>query len=102
MDIVWSPMSRRRMMEIIGYYRYRNKKTAAQLLAELKKATGTLKVFPHIGPTEPALPGRAYRSLLVRNRYKIVYRVDEQTEAVHIITVWDCHMDSSKMVHDTE
>jgi len=102
MDIVWSDRARTRIGEILAYHKARSRTVAARILGDLEKATEMLKTFPHMGAKESVLPGGAYRFLLVRNRYKIVYRVDEQTGTVRIVTVWDCRMDPSKIRGEME
>lgn len=57
-----------------------------------------------MAPVESSLGSRrseTFRALPVRNRYKIIYYVDELAGEVVIVAVWDCHRNPEKLTNLT-
>jgi plasmid stabilization system protein ParE len=77
----------------------KNEIAANKIVEDIKSSAGYLTVFPQMAPIEPSLGSRneTFRALLVSNRYKIIYYVDELAGEIVIVTVWDCHRNPEKL-----
>ncbi len=66
----------------------------------IEEAARELSSFPDQGRPEEDLSEQhamIYRSILARERYRIIYYVDRQEEKVHITDVFDTRRDPSTM-----
>ncbi len=59
----------------------------------------TLSKHPSMAAIEPALIElpKTYRSLVVRHIFKIIYRIEEETQKIIIVTIWDCRQDPTQL-----
>jgi plasmid stabilization system protein ParE len=82
---------------IYTFIKLKNEKAAINIHDSILDEVGFLKSFPQIAPIEQAftdLP-KTYRSLVVKNTYKVVYYVED--EIIYIIAVWDCRQNPNKL-----
>jgi len=102
MDLIWHKKAVFRAKEIYNYYYQNNKKASYTIASDFEKAIESIRRFPYIGLVEMIITKSSveYRSLLVRNRYKIIYSVDELSNIIMIITIWDCKKNPSEIVND--
>jgi len=102
MDIVWSKKSVFRIREIYNYYYSKSTKVASEIVSDIQQAGNSLHKFPYIAPAELILTKSniIYRSLLVRNHYKILYFIDEQNQVIYIVTIWDCRKNPLDLIAD--
>jgi plasmid stabilization system protein ParE len=65
-------------------------KVAIDMRKDILNAVKRLCYFPQMAQVELLLNDKSfiYRSLIVRDIFKIIYRVDEKK--VYIIAIWDC------------
>jgi len=101
-DIIWSNKAKIRIEEILNYYKQINRNIAIHIFSEFKKTINNLKLFPYIGSVEPELIeySYVYRYLLIKNKYKIIYSVDDKNNKIQIITIWDCRKNPTKMKNE--
>jgi plasmid stabilization system protein ParE len=99
MKIYWTHKADARIDEIFDFYNERSPKVAREILIDIKRAVEPLVKFPQMAAIEPILSDLSisFRSLVVRNIYKIIYYVDEKNETINIVTVWDCRQDNKKL-----
>lgn len=99
MEVIWSNKAISRVKEIRDYYFSKSKGAALKLINDIESAGSTLGKFPQMAAIEPSLSemSRTYRSLVVRDNYKIIYFIDEKNDIVYIVTVWDCRQDDKKL-----
>jgi plasmid stabilization system protein ParE len=99
MTIVWTLRAKKRLERIYHFYESKSVKVAQRIIADIHAAVRQLANFPQIAATESALREEAltYRSLLVRNLFKIIYYFDEAKNEVLIITIWDCRQDPERL-----
>lgn len=66
---------------------------ARSLVAEFSEKAKSLEGFPERNPwlTDPLIPNRKYRKLLMANRYLIVHQVVDSD--VFVVAVVDCRQD---------
>ncbi|MPM28420.1 hypothetical protein SDC9_74942 [bioreactor metagenome] len=102
MDVVWSKKAVSRVNEIWNYYKTKSKKVALKLVNDIEVAGSSLGKFPQMAAIEPSLSEMTmtYRALVVRNNYKIIYFIDDKSDTVYIVTVWDCRQDDKKLINE--
>lgn len=61
-----------------------------------------LATNPYLGPIEPLLADlpQTYRSVVVGNLSKIVYRVEDET--IHIVDFWDCRREPKALAEEVK
>lgn len=82
MKLVWSPLARSDLREILDYIGDRNERAAQDLLETIEACTERLLNHPYI-----YRPGRVpgTREAVVHPNYIVIYRVD--LDSVHIVDV---------------
>lgn len=55
---------------------------------------------PELGVVEPLLEGcrRLYRSLVVHDRYKLIYHIDKKKNIIYISALWDTRSNPEKLI----
>ena len=84
LNLVWSPLARRRLLEIHDFVARDKPDAAARLATRIVAITQTLREHPHLGRTghEPGI-----RELVVGGTpYVVLYRIRQQR--VVITTIW--------------
>ncbi|MDR0823730.1 MAG: type II toxin-antitoxin system RelE/ParE family toxin [Prevotella sp.] len=99
MVINFQPKAEQRLKEIHSFYKQNSKSAADKLLADIKNAVSPLADFPQMAALEPILSdfSISFRSLVVRDNYKIVYFIDEEKEIINIATIWDCRQNPKNL-----
>jgi Plasmid stabilization system protein len=100
MKIIWSPRAIKRLDELFEWLREKSDKSAIAIYNDLFDSVKLLEDFPSLAPIEPILShlNRTYRSLVIRNNYKVVYYTEGSF--IYISTVWDCRQNPKKLKHD--
>ncbi|MDA3943438.1 MAG: type II toxin-antitoxin system RelE/ParE family toxin [Bacteroidetes bacterium] len=95
--IIWSDFALRQLKKIHNYYKIEaSEKIAKQLTKAIVKTTIQLESNPLIGTKEPLLDHTAYEyRFLVKNNYKIIYRIDKQF--IRVISVFDTRQNPEKI-----
>ena len=57
-----------------------------------------------MGKIEPELEGKAYeyRSIVVHEHFKLVYRVDEMHDTIYITAFWDVRQEPQRLTQETK
>ncbi|MDO5665013.1 MAG: type II toxin-antitoxin system RelE/ParE family toxin [Bacteroidia bacterium] len=99
MVIKWTEEAEAKVDEIYLFYESRSKKVAKEIFADILTAVEQLVLFPKSAPLEPFLRHRPekFRSLLVRDMYKIVYFINHEAEEIVISTIFDCRQNPDKL-----
>jgi len=102
MEIMWQPKAEQRLKEIYSFYREKSRSAANKLLVDIKNAVFPLAQFPQMAALEPYLSDLpvSFRSLVVRDNYKIIYFIDEDKDIINIVTIWDCRQDDKKLKNE--
>lgn len=90
--VKWDAHARQSRKEILEYGEATwGKHTAQRMYRRIKESTALLAASPYLGPKEPLLQKHfpAYRSLVIHEHYKLIYRYVEDKEIVWIVDVWD-------------
>ncbi|GAB6008505.1 type II toxin-antitoxin system RelE/ParE family toxin [Dysgonomonas reticulitermitis] len=99
MKINWTHKADARIDEILDFYKEKSPKVAKEILVDINKTVEPLVKFPQMAAIEPVLSDLpiSFRSLIVRNIYKIIYYVDENNGTINIVTVWDCRQNPKNL-----
>lgn len=99
MRIIWSSEVTRSLEVIYDFYCSKNERAANKIITDIYNAALFLSHQPYMAPIEPALRefSESYRSLVVRRLFKLIYRIDEDKQAVVIVTIWDCRQNPEKL-----
>lgn len=74
-------------------------KTHARIMETLR----LLATNPRLGIAEPLLAGRKreYRSVVVHERFKLVYYIDEAKQVIRIVALWDTRREPRNQADST-
>jgi len=99
MKVIWIEVAQKQLSEIYEFLAQQNERAAADLYNDILDETDKLGVFPEMAAFEPLFKKkpRKYRSLVVRRNYKVIYRIDRETEEIIVTSVWDCRCDPKKL-----
>ena len=63
-----------------------------------------LELFPRMGKIEPELSNKKYeyRSFVVHEHFKMVYRLDEMKDVVYVIHFWDVRREPQRLAEEIE
>jgi len=97
MTIVWLPLAVKNMDEIYEWHAEKSIQAATKLYNDIYDNATRLKEQPNMAAKEPILTdlSKIYRSLVVRNNYKVVYYTDN--DIIYITAIWDCRQNPKKM-----
>ncbi|WP_416340540.1 type II toxin-antitoxin system RelE/ParE family toxin [Proteiniphilum sp.] len=81
------------------FYYSKSERAANKIITDIYNATLLLSQQPFMAPIEPALKDlpKTYRSMVVRQLFKLIYRVDEEKQEVIIMTIWDCRQNPKNL-----
>jgi plasmid stabilization system protein ParE len=102
MVVIWSDKAKFRVRQIFEFYEQKSHKAALKLISDIETAGDSLSKFPQMAAIEPILSElpKVYRTLVIRDNYKIIYYVDDTKEVINIVTVWNCRQDGEKLKDD--
>jgi plasmid stabilization system protein ParE len=86
-EVIWTEPAVADLEQIVRTAASHSPTTAESLRAELLASVEVLARFPLIGPTYDRDRTGRTREILCR-RYRIFYRVIEETRRVEILTIW--------------
>ena len=100
MQVIWLPQALTRLMQLYEYGKFHfGQKSAEKLMNGIRFDSERLVAFPYLGSLEPRLSHLhlPYRSLVVHNHYKLIYRVSEEEDTVYVVAVWDTRRNPQDM-----
>ncbi|NGM61478.1 type II toxin-antitoxin system RelE/ParE family toxin [Sphingobacterium sp. SGG-5] len=103
MKIIWLSEASKSLDAIYNFYLPKSKTAADKIIADIYHSILRLSKTPFIASPEPLLNEfpNTYRSLVIRRLFKVIYRVDEEKQAVIIVTIWDCRQDPELLKFST-
>jgi plasmid stabilization system protein ParE len=82
--------ARRQLVEIGEWWMENRRKAPDLVLRELARATSLLSVTPRAGKAYRRSSSVSYRRLLLRrSRFHVYYVIDEATQVVSIVAIWN-------------
>ena len=77
-------------------------KVAKRFFVHIWDYDSRLAAFPYMGKVEHLLSGlsKEYRSLVVHEHYKLIYRVSEEEDTVYVVALWDTRRNPQDMDAD--
>ena len=103
MRIEWGEFAAARFDKVVNYGRVVfGIKVAKCVYQRIKHCEVLLSLNPLMGKIEPLLAGRAheYRSLVVHEHFKMIYRVDETRDLIYIIDFWDVRQEPQTLIKE--
>lgn len=103
MQVIWFPKALTRLMQLYEYGRFHfGQKSAVKLMDSIRFDSERLATFPNLGSLEPRLShlNLPYRSLVVHEHYKLIYRVSEEEDTVYVVALWDTRRNPQDMDAD--
>ena len=85
MRIIWSPVARTRIKEILEYIAEDNPDAALSLIDEFEAKVEKLKQNPESGRVLPETKNDKIREIVVHKNYGIIYEINPET--IEILTV---------------
>jgi addiction module RelE/StbE family toxin len=100
LKLLFAPEALEDMETIFHYYAQQNEIYAVELYNQIIEEAEQLQYFPQMAQKEALLEKceEEYRSLIIQNRYKLVYFVENET--VNIVAVFDCLQNPIKLKND--
>ena len=98
MKVNWQTMALNGRDRIADYIRKQfGAKHKNLFLQHVRQTTKMMKRHPEIGPIDPLFADRpeTYRSVVVDDLSKMIYRYDEDEKIIHIVAFWDCRREPS-------
>lgn len=85
MNIVWSPTSKARLVEILDYITRENPVAALELIDTIETRVHDLVKNPFMGRILPELESPSIREIVIHHNYGVIYEVGAQT--ISILTI---------------
>lgn len=97
--VVWSPKANKSLRNIYDFILSNSPQGAKNVVKELVQVSQTLQKLPYRYAIEPLLAQEAveYR-YLVKWNYKLIYVVEEESDNVIIVQVFDTRQQPKKLV----
>lgn len=104
LTVIWLPQVRDAIRSILHYgLEHFGQKVVTEFHREVVTHTESLLVTnPCLGKREPLLTHRIdaeYRSLVVHSHFKLVYTIDQVTESIYIVDIWDTRINPINLAH---
>ena len=98
MKVLWTTFAESQLNDIYDYIQLKNPYAAAEIYNDILDESAMLARFPQMAAIEPLLSEfpEAYRSLVVRRNYKVVYYIDNKT-TIYVVAVFDCRQNPEKL-----
>lgn len=96
MKIIWHEEAKKGRWDVSKYIRKCfGSKRMDVFVHEVHQSVQMLKQYPNIGPIDPLFEKRpaTYRSIIIGGLSKMVYRIDEDRDTIHIVAFWDCRQE---------
>ncbi len=93
MNVILLPNALRRLDEIFDWLKTTySEDTATKTYNSMLDELEILEKFPKIASIEPILEDlpKQFRSLIINQKYKAIYYIEEQNDTVFVATIWNC------------
>lgn len=100
MKLIWTLFAAEQLESIYRFVKKKSERAAVAVYNDILDETDGLLHFPEMAKVEPLLSElvETYRSLVVRNTYKVVYYTEDET--IFIVAVFDCRQSPEKLKKD--
>lgn len=105
MKIKWETKASAALRKQISYcLREFGRFTTLRFREKIDKSQTLLSAFPHMGKIEPQLSDKKYeyRSFVVHEHFKMIYRLDEAKDVIYIIHFWDTRREPKQLSEETK
>lgn len=105
MKIKWEEVAKTELRKQIAYcLREFGRFTTLRFRERIDKLQTLLSAFPRMGKIEPQLSDKKceYRSFVVHEHFKMIYRLDEERDIIYIIHFWDTRQEPQNLEQEKE
>jgi plasmid stabilization system protein ParE len=97
MKLIWTEFAAEQLESIYVFIKNKSEIAAVGIYNDILDEVDSLLHFPYMAPLEGLLSEftESYRSLVVRNIYKVVYYTNNET--IYIVAVFDCRQSPEKL-----
>lgn len=96
MNVIWTSNARIKLQSIQEFISENNPKNARRWVAETIEKTKSLETHPYLGRVFSRFHHEYVRELLVKS-YRIIYRIDETSSSIFILTIANYREDVDRM-----
>jgi len=98
MKVLWTAFAESQLDRIYDYIQLLNPYVAIDIYNDILDESAMLADFPRMAAIEPLLSEfpEEYRSLVVRQNYKVIYYIDSET-TIYIVAIFDCRQNPEKL-----
>ena len=103
MKVIWDPAAKQAKQQIAEYIRKQfGIGRVKKFRQEVDQAARLLMRHPNLGSIDPLYADRAvaYRSIIINNLSKLVYRIEE--DIIYIAAFWDCRREPTNQAAKTD
>lgn len=103
MRVVWEEVAVKELDKVLAYgYVTFGVKTTRCFYQSVKDFERLLMSFPYMGKIEPELKGNLYeyRSFVVHEHFKMIYRLDAIQDVIYIIRFWNVRQEPQSLLQD--
>lgn len=91
-EIVWTEEAQQALWNVWAWLAEHNEEKADALYEELRDKVALLAKHPLLGPLMPEMSHLSTRQLVVSKHYKVIYRIEQDTQSVFILTIHPTRM----------
>ena len=97
MKLIWTAFAAEQLERIYVFIKDKSETAAVGIYNDILDEVDSLLHFPYMASLEALLSefAESYRSLVVRNIYKVVYYINNDT--IYIVAVFDCRQSPKKL-----
>lgn len=103
MQVIWKDDAIEQLNWAIDYgVRVFGERVGFRFFQNVESYNRRLMSFPYLGSLEPQLSHLhlPYRSLVIHDHYKLIYRVSEAEDTVYVVALWDTRRNPQDMNAD--
>jgi plasmid stabilization system protein ParE len=86
-EIIWTQEAQQALWSLWSWLADKSEDKADALFEEIREKVELLAKHPLLGPLLPEGEDTLARQLLVSKHYKVIYRVEQDTQSVFILTI---------------
>ena len=97
MRVEWTALALADVEGLVDYLHEFGESAILKVVKPILEGTARLRALPNLGVESRDLaPLGRYRHLVV-GRYRVIYRIDEDTQVVFVLRVWDTRQDPHRL-----
>ena len=86
-EIIWTQEAQQALWSVWSWLADKSEDKAEAFYKELRDKVALLAKHPLLGPLLPEVEDTSARQLVVSKHYKVIYRIEQHTQSVFILTI---------------